>query len=64
LGYTAHAARACWRDGYSGILRPGFSADLILLDRDIFACPSDELSDTTVLLTLFKGRPVWQAPTL
>lgn len=64
LGYTAHAARACWRDGYSGILRPGFSADLILLDQDIFACPADELSDTTVLLTLFKGRPVWQAPTL
>ncbi|PLL10583.1 hypothetical protein C0V75_19845 [Tabrizicola sp. TH137] len=64
LGYTAHAARACWRDGFTGILRPGFSADLILLDRDIFTCPADEVSDTTVLLTLFKGRPVWQAPTL
>ena len=64
LGYTAHAARACWRDGYTGILRAGFSADLILLDRDIFSCPADELSDTTVLLTLFKGRPVWQSPTL
>lgn len=64
LGYTAHAARACWRDGFTGILRAGFSADLILLDRDIFACPADEVSDTTVLLTLFKGRPVWQSPTL
>lgn len=64
LGYTAHAARACWRDGFTGILRAGFSADLILLDRDVFAIPADELSETSVLLTLFKGRPVWQAPTL
>ena len=64
LGYTTHAARACWRDGFTGTLRPGYSADLILLDRDIFAGPADEVSDTTVLLTLFKGRPVWRAPTL
>lgn len=64
LGYTANAARACWREGFTGILRAGFSADLILLDRDILSCPSDEVSETSVLLTLFKGRPVWRAPTL
>jgi predicted amidohydrolase YtcJ len=39
LGYTTHAARACWRDGYTGMLRQGFSADLIVLDRDIFRFP-------------------------
>ena len=57
-GYTTAAARACWRDGFTGMLRPGFSSDLIALDRDIFACPADEISQTTVDLTLFKGRKV------
>jgi predicted amidohydrolase YtcJ len=58
LGYTANAAAACWRGGFTGRLCPGFSADLILLDRDILTCPAQEISGTTVLLTLFKGREV------
>lgn len=61
LGYTTHAARACWRAGLTGCLRPGFSADLIVLDQDIFSCPSDAISETRVLLTLFKGRAVHAA---
>lgn len=60
-GYTVNAARACWREGFTGMLRPGFSADAILLDRDIFACPSAEISQTQVELTLFKGREVHRA---
>ncbi|MEY3309768.1 MAG: hypothetical protein RLZZ413_3806 [Pseudomonadota bacterium] len=60
LGYTAHAAAACWRGGHTGRLCPGFSADLILLNRDILTCPAQEISGTTVLLTLFKGREVYR----
>lgn len=60
-GYTVNAARTCWRDQFTGMLRPGFSADLIVLDRDIFACPAQEISQTSVLLTLFKGDEVWRA---
>lgn len=59
-GYTVNAARACWRDHFTGMLRPGFSADLIVLDRDIFACPAQEISQTEVLMTMFKGKPVHQ----
>jgi hypothetical protein len=58
LGYTTHAARACWRDGYTGMLRTGFSADAVILDRDPWAIPPQELSRTRVLATLFKGRLV------
>lgn len=58
LGYTAQAAAACWRGGCTGRLLPGYSADLILLDRDIFACAPHEIGDTRVLLTVFKGREV------
>ena len=61
LGYTTHAAAACWRGHYSGALRPGFSADLIILDRDIFTCDPYAVAETQVLLTLFKGRAVHRA---
>ena len=61
LGYTTHAARATWRDGFTGMLRPGYSADLIVLDRDILACDPREISDTRVLCTLFKGAEVHRA---
>jgi len=60
-GYTVNAARACWRGHFTGMLRPGYSADLIVLDQDIFACPAQEISATRVLLTLFKGAVVWRA---
>ncbi|TAG19019.1 MAG: amidohydrolase [Rhodobacterales bacterium] len=60
-GYTVNAARACWRDHCTGMLRPGFSADLVVLDRDIFQCPPDEISETRVLSTYFKGSAVWHA---
>ncbi|MFN4099573.1 MAG: amidohydrolase [Pararhodobacter sp.] len=60
LGYTAQAAAACWRGGFTGRLRPGFSADLVVLDQDVFACAPHEIGNTKVLLTLFKGRAVYR----
>lgn len=59
-GYTCHAARACWRGDITGRLLPGFSADLVLLDRDIFRRPVQEIGDIEVLLTLFRGKAVWR----
>lgn len=61
LGYTVNAAAACWRSDCTGLLRPGYSADMILLDRDITRCDPYAIAETTVLLTLFKGRVVHQA---
>ena len=59
-GYTCNAARACWRGEFTGRLLPGFSADLVVLDRDILGCPAHEIGDTEVLLTLFRGKDVWR----
>jgi predicted amidohydrolase YtcJ len=61
LGYTTHAAAACWRSGLTGALKPGFSGDLVILDRDIFACDPYAIAETEVMLTLFRGRRVHQA---
>jgi len=60
-GYTVQAAAASWRGSYTGRLVPGYSADLILLDQDIFACDPWKISDTRVLLTVFKGAEVYRA---
>ncbi len=57
-GYTTHAAAACWRGGFTGALKPGFSADAILLDRDLLTCDPYAIAETRVLATLFKGRLV------
>jgi predicted amidohydrolase YtcJ len=62
LGYTTHAAAACWRGHYTGALKPGYSADLIVLDRDIFSVHPYAIAETRVLMTLFKGREVYRAP--
>lgn len=60
-GYTLNAARAGWRLDDTGSLSPGKWADLIMLDRDIYACSPYEIGDTQVLLTLLAGREVHAA---
>jgi predicted amidohydrolase YtcJ len=61
LGYTTYAAAACWRGHFTGAIKPGYSADLIVLDRDIFTCDPYSVAETNVLLTMFKGRNVHDA---
>ena len=58
-GYTINAAAAAWRSEETGTLAPGKSADLIILDRDIFTCDTYDIGDTEVLLTLFRGERVY-----
>jgi predicted amidohydrolase YtcJ len=60
-GYTLNAARTAWREADTGSLAPGKLADLIVLDRDIYAVSPYELGQTQVLLTLLGGREVYRA---
>ncbi len=55
-GYTTHAAAAAWRSADTGSLSRGKSADLIILDRDIFTCDPYDIVDTQVLQTRFRGE--------
>lgn len=59
-GYTINAAAAGWRLHETGSLSLGKWADLIVLDRDIYACDPYEIGDTKVLLTLLAGEEVWR----
>ena len=45
-----------------GKLTPGYLADLVVLDRDPLAIPTDELPEIRVLATMLGGRWVHQPP--
>jgi predicted amidohydrolase YtcJ len=57
-GYTVNAAAAAWRSSDTGSLEFGKYADLIILDRDLFAIDPYNMADTQVMLTLLGGREV------
>ena len=41
-------------------LEAGKKADLVVLDRDLFAIPADEISEASVDMTIFDGRIVYE----
>lgn len=58
LGYTRGAAWAEFMEYEKGMLRPGYLADLALVDGDLFALPDAELPTARVALTVCDGRIV------
>jgi predicted amidohydrolase YtcJ len=58
LGFTQGPAYAAGMEHDLGQIAPGFLADALVLDRDLFAIPPDEILDTQVLGTLIGG--VWK----
>ncbi len=65
--YTLSAAEAAGWQATIGSLSPGKRADLIVLDRDLFALAQDpnrvdEIAATEILYTCFDGKIVYQHP--
>ena len=58
--YTLGAAQAVGLGDRLGSLSPGKLADLIVLDRDIFACDPMEIAETQVLATMIGGQFVYE----
>lgn len=59
--YTLGSAYAEFQDAVKGSLAPGKLADVVLLDRDIYAVDPATLDQTKVLLTVVDGKIVWEA---
>lgn len=58
---TIGGARVVGRGEVQGSISVGKSADLIVLDRNLFEVPTGEIGATTVVQTIFEGRAVYQA---
>jgi predicted amidohydrolase YtcJ len=57
--YTRNAAHVLNQLDQIGSLAPGKLADLVLLDRDVLTVGAEELKDTQVVWTMFKGKIVY-----
>ena len=56
--FTINGAFANFLEDETGSLEVGKAADLVVLSENILEQPPQHLSDASVLLTLFSGRPV------
>ncbi len=56
--YTSGAARINGRDHYTGMIRRGYAADLVVVDRDPFAAPVEEIHLTCTVETFVGGKSV------
>ena len=54
--YTVGAAYAGYQEGQLGQLRPGFHADLIVLEKDPFKCSAAELRELLPISTMVAGN--------
>ena len=52
---TAGAAWMDFQEDFLGRLAPGYGADLLVLDRDVFSCPEEEMADIRPLLVMTAG---------
>ncbi|NHZ99727.1 amidohydrolase [Massilia sp. CCM 8734] len=59
---TMNAAYTLRQEGQVGSLEVGKLADLIVLDRNFFQIPDEEIADIKVLQTVVGGKVVHQAP--
>jgi predicted amidohydrolase YtcJ len=58
--YTISAARALGLDRMIGSIEVGKSADIIVLDRNVFDIPANQIADTRVMTTFFEGSAVYE----
>ena len=60
-GFTSGPAHAAGMEDRLGQLKPGYLADLIVLEEDPFTSPPSDLHQMQPLATMVNGKWVWQA---
>jgi len=58
--FTINGAYANFLENVTGSIEVGKSADMIVLDKNLFEIPVNEISKVKVLLTLFAGKEVYR----
>ena len=57
--YTMGGAYASYDERVRGTIRNGKYADLVVLDRDIFEIPAEEIKDAKVEMAVLNGEIVF-----
>ncbi|HEY7401440.1 MAG TPA: amidohydrolase [Actinomycetota bacterium] len=60
--FTMGSAYVNHLDDATGSIEPGKLADLVVVDRDLFAAPADEIAAASVELTMVEGERVFAGP--
>ncbi|MET3288768.1 UNVERIFIED_CONTAM: putative amidohydrolase YtcJ [Brevibacillus sp. OAP136] len=58
--YTATPAYGVFREHELGTLEAGKLADIVVLDRNLFAVPTEEILESKVVLTIVDGKVVYR----
>lgn len=56
--FTLNGAESMYAAATRGSIAPGKSADFIVLDRNLFEIPAEDISEVVVLRTVFRGKTV------
>lgn len=59
-GYTLNAAYAEFAEDVKGSIKKGKLADLVVLDKNFFDIPAEEIKDVKVLMTILNGSIVYK----
>jgi predicted amidohydrolase YtcJ len=57
--YTLGSAYAQFMDDRKGIIKPGYLADIVIVDRDLLTIPEDQIMKTKVDYTIVGGKVVY-----
>lgn len=60
--YTVNGAWLMHHERSTGALRPAMQADVAVLDRSLFGIPATEINEAKVVMTVFGGKVVFEAP--
>ena len=58
-GFTMGGAYASFEEGIKGSIEEGKLADMVILSRNLFEIPEDEIKDIKVEMTIFDGQIVY-----
>lgn len=58
---TTHAAWLSFDEDVKGSIEPGKLADFVVLDRDYFTCPEEEIAQIRPRLTVVNGRVTYES---
>jgi hypothetical protein len=60
IGYTLNGAFAEFSEGIKGSIEAGKLADFVVLSRNIFEIPPEEIQSAEIKMTIFNGKVIYR----